>query len=53
MSGLDRVWNEEATRRSGLEWELASRVDQRAWKVFGHMEIMDEYRMAVWLSHGC
>ena len=33
-------------RRAGIERELASRADQRVLRWFGHVEIMDEYRMA-------
>ena len=32
--------------RAGIERELASRADQRALRWFGHMERMDESRMA-------
>ena len=43
---LDRVRNEEVCRRAGIERELASRADQRVLRWFGHVERMDEYRMA-------
>ena len=43
VSRLERVLNEEVRRRAGIERELASRADQRR---FGHVEEMDEYRMA-------
>ena len=33
-------------RRAGIEMELASRADQRVLREFGHVERMDEYRMA-------
>ena len=33
-------------RRAGIEKELASRADQRVLRRFGHVERMDEYRMA-------
>ena len=33
-------------RRAGIEWELASRAVQRVLRLFGHVERMDEYRMA-------
>ena len=33
-------------RRAGIERELASREDQRALKWFGHVERVDECRMA-------
>ena len=39
---MDRVRNEEARRRAGIERELVSRVLR--W--FGHVERMDEYHMA-------
>ena len=32
--------------RAGIERELASKSDQRALRWFGHVERMDEYRMA-------
>ena len=32
--------------RAGIERELASRADQRVLRWFGHVERMDEYRMA-------
>ena len=49
VSRMDRVRNEEVRRRAGIERELARR-DQRVLRWFGHMERMDEYRMArrVW-----
>ena len=43
---MDRVKNEEVRRRAGIERELASRTDQRVLRWFGHVERMDEYRMA-------
>ena len=43
---MDRVRNEEVHRRAGIEREIASRADRRALRWFGHVEIMDEYRMA-------
>ena len=33
-------------QRTGIERELASRADQRVLRWFGHVERMDEYRMA-------
>ena len=33
-------------RRAGIEMELESRADQRVLRWFGHVERMDEYRMA-------
>ena len=32
--------------RAGIEMELASRADQRVLRWFGHVERMDDYRMA-------
>ena len=46
VSQMDRVRNEEVRKRAGIERELASRVDQRVMRWFGHVERMDEYRMA-------
>ena len=46
VSRLDRLGNEEVRRRAGIEKELASRADQRVLRWFGHVERMDEYRMA-------
>ena len=43
---MDRVGNEEVHRRAEIEIELASRADQRVVGWFGHVEKMDEYRMA-------
>ena len=38
VSRMDRVRNEEVRRRAGIERELASRVDQRVLRWFGHFE---------------
>ena len=46
VSRMDRVRNEEVRRRAGIERELASRADQRVLRCFGHVERMDDYRMA-------
>ena len=43
---MDRVRIEEVRRRAGIERELASRADQRVLRWFGHVERVDEYRMA-------
>ena len=43
---MDRVRNEDVRRRAGIERELASRADQRVLRWFGHVERMDECRMA-------
>ena len=43
---MDRVRNEEERRRAGIERQLASRADQRVLRWFGHVERMDDYRMA-------
>ena len=44
-NGMKR-WNEEVRRRVGIERELASRADQKVLGWFGHVERMDDYRMA-------
>ena len=46
VSQMDRVRKEEVRRRAGIERELASRADQRVLRWFGHVERMDEYRIA-------
>ena len=46
VSRMDRVRNEEGRRGAGIERKLASRADQRVLRWFGHVERMDEYRMA-------
>ena len=46
VSRMDRVRNEEVRRRAGIERALVSRADQRVLRWFGHVERMDEYRMA-------
>ena len=43
---MNRVKNEEVRIRAGIERELASRADQRVLRWFGHVERMDDYRMA-------
>ena len=43
---MDRVRKEEVHRRAGIERKLASRADQKVLRRFGHVERMDEYRMA-------
>ena len=43
---MDRVRNEKVRRRAGIERELASREDQGVSRWFGHVERMDEYRIA-------
>ena len=47
MSRTDRVRNEEVRMRAGIERELVSRAEQRVLRWFGHVERMDEYRMAI------
>ena len=42
----DRVRNKEVRRRAGIEMELANRADLRVLRWFGHVERMDDYRMA-------
>ena len=46
VSRMDRVRNEKVRRRAGMKRELASRADQIVLKWFGHVDRMDEYRMA-------
>ena len=46
VSRMDRVSNEEVRRRAGIEMELVSRADQRVLRWFGHVDRMDDYRMA-------
>ena len=46
VSRMDRGRNEEVRRIAGIERELASRADQRVFRWFGHVERMNEYRMA-------
>ena len=41
-----RVKNEEVRTRAGIKMELSSRADQRVLRWFGHVERIDEYRMA-------
>ena len=43
---MDRVRNEEVRRRAGIEMDLVSRADKTVLRWFGHVERMDEYRMA-------
>ena len=43
---MDRVKNEQVRRRAGIEMELASRAEQGVLRWFGHVERMDDYRMA-------
>ena len=46
MSRMERVRNEEVRRRDDIERELTSTADQRGLRWFGHVERMDEYRIA-------
>ena len=46
VSRMDRVRNEEVRRTAGIERELTSRADQRVLRWAGHVERMDECRMA-------
>ena len=46
VARVDRVRNEEVRKRAGIERDLASRADQRVLRWFGHVERMDEFRMA-------
>ena len=52
VSRMDGVGNEEVRRRAGIERELTSKADQRVLRWFGHVEKMDEYRMARWVLIG-
>ena len=45
VSPLDIFRNAEVRRGAGIEWEFASRADQRVLRWFGHVERMDGYRM--------
>ena len=45
VSQMDRV-RKEVRRRGGIDRDLAGRADQRVLRWFGHVERMDEYRMA-------
>ena len=42
---MNSVRNEEVRMRAGIEWEVASRADQRVLRWFGNVERSDEYRM--------
>ena len=46
VSRMNRFRNEEVHRRAGTERELASSADQSVSRWFGHVERMDEHRMA-------
>ena len=46
VSRMDRVRNEEVCRKPGIERELANRADRGVLRWFGHVERMDEYRVA-------
>ena len=46
VSRMDKIRIEKVRRRAGIERELASRADQRVLTWFGHVETMDEFRMA-------
>ena len=46
VSRIDIVRNEEVYRRTGIERELASIADQTVLRWFGHVERIDESRMA-------
>ena len=43
---MNKVRNEEVCKRAEIERKLGSRADQRVLRWFGHVERMDEYRMA-------
>ena len=44
VSRMDRVRNEGARWRAGIERQLASREDQRILRWFGHVERMDGHK---------
>ena len=46
VSRMDRVRNEEVSRRAGIGMELVSRADQRVLIWFGLVERMDDYHMS-------
>ena len=46
VSRIDRVRNEEVRRRAGIERESVNRADQRILRWVGHVERMDDYRIA-------
>ena len=46
VSRMNRVGNEEVRMRAGIERKLASRAHQRVLRWFGHVESIDEDRMA-------
>ena len=46
VSRMDRFRKEDVRRRAGIERELASIADQRVLRWFGHVERMDEFRIA-------
>ena len=46
VSRSDRVMSKEVCRRAGIERELANRAHQKVSRWFGHVERIDEYRMA-------
>ena len=46
VSRMDRVGNKEVHMRAGIEREFLSRADQSVLRWFGHLERMNEYRMA-------
>ena len=46
VSRIDRFRNDEGRKRTGIERELANRADQSVLRWFGHVERMNEYRIA-------
>ena len=46
---MDGIRNEELRKKARLAREFSSRVDQRVLRWFGHVERMDEYRIARWV----
>ena len=53
VSRMDRVRYKEVRRRAGIEKQFLSTLDQRVFSWFGHVERMDEYRMARMVWRAC
>ena len=52
ISRLNIFGNEEAHRRSGIEMDLARRVDQCVVRWFEHVKRIDEYRFTTYIQKG-
>ena len=46
LTRLDRIRNEEIIRRMGVQNKLSGRVENFVLRWFGHVEIIDDERMA-------